>query len=217
MNAAHESPATHDDKRLPKALFELLAPIGQSRRHARGARLVSEGEAADSLYLVHRGELRVFVSDDNGREVELNRLGPGEYFGEMMLASPVRTASIQAVTAVETTQITRAAFERLVEREPALALHLLRHLIERVNILSRRVQSLISSNVQGRIVALFEAEAIERENRRLVRGQWTQQAIAERVGASKGMVNRILQDLVSGGFIQISRARIEILKPLPRR
>ena len=45
----------------------------------------------------------------------------------------------------------------------------------------------------------------------------SQARIAERLGASRAMVNRLLQDLARGGYIEVSRGRIVLLKNLPPR
>jgi CRP/FNR family cyclic AMP-dependent transcriptional regulator len=45
----------------------------------------------------------------------------------------------------------------------------------------------------------------------------TQQAIAERVGSSRSMINRLLKDLVLGGYIELAREHIVLLRPLPQR
>ena len=50
---------------------------------------------------------------------------------------------------------------------------------------------------------------------RVVPGPLSQQRIAERVGASKAMVNRLLSDLAEGGYIEVSRERIVLLRKLP--
>jgi CRP/FNR family transcriptional regulator, cyclic AMP receptor protein len=50
-----------------------------------------------------------------------------------------------------------------------------------------------------------------------VPGIWSQARIAERVGASRAMVNRLMQDLVRGGYIEVSRERIVLLRTLPPR
>lgn len=49
----------------------------------------------------------------------------------------------------------------------------------------------------------------------MVPGPLTQARIAERLGASKAMVNRLLQDLVRGGYIEVAREHIVLLKKLP--
>jgi CRP/FNR family cyclic AMP-dependent transcriptional regulator len=45
----------------------------------------------------------------------------------------------------------------------------------------------------------------------------SQQAIAERVGASRSMVNRLLKDLTEGGYLTLGKDHIEIHRALPRR
>ena len=64
-------------------------------------------------------------------------------------------------------------------------------------------------------LGLFDALAVEEGGRRYVPGPLSQQRIAERVGASKAMVNRLLQDLERGGYIEATRERITLLKKLP--
>jgi CRP/FNR family cyclic AMP-dependent transcriptional regulator len=70
-------------------------------------------------------------------------------------------------------------------------------------------------DVYGRLVGLFEALAVDDHGRRCVPGPLSQQRIAERVGASKAMVNRLLADLARGGYIEVTRERIVLLKKLP--
>ena len=70
-------------------------------------------------------------------------------------------------------------------------------------------------DVYGRVAKLLRESAEVVDGRRTVSGM-SQQAIAERVGASKGMINRILKDLTVGGYIATSRASIEIRRGLPK-
>ena len=72
-----------------------------------------------------------------------------------------------------------------------------------------------AADAYGRLVGLFDALAVEEGGRRYVPGPLSQQRIAERVGASKAMVNRLLQDLERGGYIEATRERITLLKRLP--
>jgi len=81
---------------LPPGLLDELVRLGPARQFAKGAIVVSEGEPALSMYVIQQGRLRVYVSDEDGRDVELNVLGPGEYFGELMLDGQVRSASVIA-------------------------------------------------------------------------------------------------------------------------
>jgi CRP/FNR family cyclic AMP-dependent transcriptional regulator len=62
---------------------------------------------------------------------------------------------------------------------------------------------------------LFDALAVDLDGQRVVPGPLSQARIAERLGASRAMVNRLLQDLVNGGYIEVSRERIVLMKKLP--
>jgi CRP/FNR family cyclic AMP-dependent transcriptional regulator len=202
---------------LPPELLTALAALGQTRSYAKGTIVVTEGEPALSMYLIHEGELRVFVSDEDGKDVELNTMGPGEYFGELMLGSQVRTATVQTTSRARLTMITRAEFEQALAAQPTLAFHVIQHLIDRVRQLSRSVQGLVSMDVYGRVARLFTELARDEGGLRVVPGPLSQQKIADRVGASRSMINRILQDLAAGGYIETSRERIVLVKPLPKR
>lgn len=217
MDAAPEPDDQASANVLPESLLHALAALGHTRSYTKGTIVVTEGEPALSMYLIHEGALRVFVSDEDGREVELNTMGPGEYFGELMLGSQVRTASVQTLSKAKLTMITRAEFEQALAVQPALAFHVIQHLIDRVRQLSRNVQGLVSMDVYGRVVRLFNELARDEAGQRVVPGPLSQQKIADRVGASRSMINRILQDLAAGGYVEVSRGRIVLNKPLPKR
>ena len=61
-----------------------LGRLGETRTWEPGATVVAEGDVADCLYIVHAGELRATVLGEGGRTVELDTLGAGEVFGELM-------------------------------------------------------------------------------------------------------------------------------------
>jgi CRP/FNR family cyclic AMP-dependent transcriptional regulator len=57
----------------------------------------------------------------------------------------------------------------------------------------------------------------EPQDGRMLTGRLTHQDIADRVGSSREMVSKILKDLKAGGYIDIDKKRIEVLRPLPER
>ena len=192
-----------------------LAKLGETRTWEPGAAVVVEGEAADCMYIIHDGELRAVVAGEGGRVVELNTMHAGEFFGELMLSGDLRSATVLVTRRARLTRVDRAQVQRLVGERPDLALQLIQTLAQRVRILTRTVRGLASVDVYGRVVALFEALAVDAEGQRFVPGPLSQQRIAERVGASRAMINRLLHDLVRGGYIELSDGRIVLLKKLP--
>lgn len=202
---------------LPPELAAELLEAGQKRLFPKNTIVVHEGEPADTLYLVLEGRLRVYVSGEDGRELELNRLGPGEHFGEMMLGGRVRTASVRTLSPARLCLVSRGEFQRILAEQPALAFHLIQSLIARVTALTERVRSLALMDVYGRVAKILLDSAVPDGELQVVPGPLSQQQIAERIGSSRSMVNRILRDLGEGGYISISRERIVLHRPLPKR
>jgi CRP/FNR family cyclic AMP-dependent transcriptional regulator len=194
-----------------------LAKLGTTRTWEPGFVVVAQGDEADCMYIVHAGELRAVVTGEGGRATELNTLGPGDVFGELMLFGQRRAASVEVTARARLTCVTRAEFERALATRPGLALDLIRRLVHRVRELTSTVGRLTSVDVYGRVVGLLEALANNDAGRRVVPGTWSQARISERVGASRAMVNRLMQDLVQGGYIEVSRERIVLLRTLPSR
>jgi CRP/FNR family cyclic AMP-dependent transcriptional regulator len=207
------NPATSDHS---AEFMHELARLGETRTWEPGTTVVTQGDPADCMYLVHEGELRAVIAGEGGRVIELNLLRPGEFFGELMLSGELRSATVQVTQRARLTRVTRAEVERVLAARPDLAFHLVQRLVQRVRTLTRTVANLASADVYGRLVGLFEALAVDdASGRRVVPGPMSQQRIAERVGASKAMVNRLLQDLERGGYIEVARERIALLKKLP--
>lgn len=194
-----------------------LAKGGDTRTWEPGAAVVTEGDMADCMYIVHSGELRVVVAGAGGRNVELDTLRAGDFFGELMLDGERRSATVEVTLRAQLTRVTRTEVERVLASRPDLAFHLIQRLVQRVRTLTHTVSRLASVDVYGRLVGLFEALAVDQGGRRVVPGPLSQTRIAERLGASRAMVNRLLHDLTQGGYIEVSRERIVLLSALPRR
>ncbi|HET7197353.1 MAG TPA: Crp/Fnr family transcriptional regulator, partial [Burkholderiales bacterium] len=160
---------------------------------------------------------KVFLSDAQGREVELNRLGPGEYFGEVTLDGGPRSASVMALEETRCAVVRRAELLGLIERQPELALHMLRRLARRVRALSENVRSLALMDVYGRVARLLLELASEKDGRLVIEGPLTHKEIASRVGASREMVSRIFSDLAEGGYVTREGARLVIVRAPPPR
>jgi cAMP-dependent protein kinase regulator len=64
-------------------LADALVP----KTYTSGDRIIKQGDAADGMYFVEDGVVIISVLDDSGKEVEINRLGKGGYFGELALVT----------------------------------------------------------------------------------------------------------------------------------
>jgi hypothetical protein len=90
-------------------------------RHAAGTEIVREGDRGDSIYLITNGRVRVSTVGAEGRELELAVLSVGDFFGEIsVLTSRPRTATVRAVTDVETLELARERVEELRREFPGI-------------------------------------------------------------------------------------------------
>jgi CRP/FNR family cyclic AMP-dependent transcriptional regulator len=202
---------------LPAPLIEKMAAVATVRTFGKNAIIVSEGDETDSLYIMLAGRAKVFVGDENGREVQLNQIGPGEYFGEVTLDGGPRSASVMALEECRCAVVKRAELTAFLERNPEFALHLVRKLAHRVRMLTENVRSLALMDVYGRVARLLLELAEERDGRLVVNESLTHRDIASRVGASREMISRIFSDLTDGGYVRKEDRHLVIMrKPPPR-
>jgi len=179
--------------------------------------VIQKGNESGVLYVVIAGRLKVSVADDQGKEVILNTLGPGDYFGELaILGDMPRTATVVSLEDSKLLTLSRKAFLDLVREQPDIALAVIRNLTERVSQLTEQVGRLALGDVYSRIRDALNAQAVERDGL-LVTGRFTQSEIAQMVGSSREMVSRIFKDLREGGYIRLDDKRVVILKKLPAR
>ena len=215
-NRGHAMPqAAGPFANLDESALRVLAPRGAVRAFPRNAVVVNEGDATDSLYVLLSGRVKAFVSEEDGREVVLNTIGAGDYFGEMVLDGGPRSASIMTLEPCRFFVIPRDDIEGLLDRNPAFARDLIHVLIGKVRSLTQKVLDLALKDVYGRFAKFIDETAIERGGARVVPERLTQHDIAARIGGSREMVNRIVKDLTAGGYISVDARQITVHKKLP--
>jgi CRP/FNR family cyclic AMP-dependent transcriptional regulator len=201
--------------KLDEAALAEFAPHGTARSFPKNTIVVNEGDDTNSLYVVVAGRVKAFTMSDDGREVVFATIGPGEYFGELVLDGGPRTASVMTLEPSRLFVVPASDVEGLLRGNPQFAQDLIRKLIARVRTLSVRVRDLALKDVYGRFVSFLEENAVEMDRERVVPERLTQNDIAARIGGSREMVSRIVRDLSAGGYIAIDAKRIRILKKLP--
>jgi CRP/FNR family cyclic AMP-dependent transcriptional regulator len=201
--------------RLSQTLLDAIAPHGLTRSFPVNAILINEGDTTDSLYIMLKGRVKVYVSSDDGREVVLAEYGPGEYFGELSIDGEKRSASIKALEACNCRVVQGSELRQFLAEQPDFALHLTLKLIRMVRRLTDQVRSIALQDVYGRMVRVLNEMSEPIGDERVLRRKLTQQDIADRVGASREMVNRVMKELSSGGYVVQRAGRIVILRKLP--
>jgi len=214
---ARRSAAPNADPLAPlsDATVRSIAESGVVRNFPRQAVIINEGDQGDSIYIILSGKVKVFASNVAGREVIIDFHGPGEYVGEMSLSGSARSASVMTMEPTTCAVVTRAYFREFILAHPDFALHLIEKLIHRARRTTENFKSLALSDVYGRLVQLLNTLAREVDGKMVVPERLTQQDIAERIGASRDMISRLMKDLVGGGYLAVEDRTITILKKPP--
>ena len=200
---------------LPDATLAAIAAAGTVRTYPGNTVLIREGEVGDSLFILLSGRVKVYASNEDGREVVFDFHGAGEYVGEMSLDGAPRSASVITVLPTTCAIVGRTQFRDFALAHPEFAMHLVLKLIHRVRVATENVKSLALSDVYGRLVRLLNTLALPQGEVRVVREKLTHAEIAARVGASRDMVGKLLKDLVAGGYITIEDRTITVRRKLP--
>jgi len=193
-----------------------IAAAGVTRTFPRNTVLIHEGDEGDALFIILSGRVKVYASNEEGKEFVINFLGPGEYVGEMGLDGEPRSASVMTVDATTCAVVPGEQFREFVRAHPEFAWHLIEKLIHRVRTSTESLKSLALSDVYGRLVRLVNTLAVATDDGRLVVPErLTHQDIASRVGASRDMIGKLLKDLVAGGYLSVEDRTITVRKKLP--
>jgi CRP/FNR family cyclic AMP-dependent transcriptional regulator len=198
-------------KDLSDADLALISELAIEKTVPKNTIVLTEGELGDSLYTIMSGRVKVFIGDKDGREIILKILGPGDFFGEMsMIDSEPRSASVSSLEVCTFKVLSHIAFEHAVERAPHIATLVMQSLAKRLRDADRKISTLALMDVYGRVANTLLELAIESDGKLIVGERLSQQDIANMVGASREMVNRILKDLSERGYISVESKTITI-------
>ena len=212
-----ESPNELQLNDLHDPFVRRLASLGRVRTYPKNSVFITEGDSSDSLFVVLKGKVKVFVSDNEGHEMILDTHGPGEYVGEMALDGKPRSASVMTLEPSTFSVVARDPIRDEIKKNPDFALEMISKIIDRARLATNSVKDLALLDVYGRVARLLLNMAVETNGKLEIPDKLTQQEIAERVGASRDMVSRIFRDLTAGGYITVESRHITINKKPPAR
>ncbi len=114
--------------------------------------VLQEGEDGNSLFIIISGSVKISYYAPDGREVVLSLLEEGSYFGEMaLLDQQPRSATVITLTDSRLAQIRRANFERLLLKQPKVALKLLAETVSRLRRTSKVLERISTMDVPHRL------------------------------------------------------------------
>lgn len=197
--------------------LEKLITFGHRRRYAARSTLVYAGDNNENLFCILKGSVTLFIEDKNGREIILDYLNPGDFFGEKGLfnktslsashfSNPHNEAWVRAKYDCEVIEIPHARFRELIQHEPEWLYTLCNQMSERMCHFMRKVNDLAFLDVTGRVAHTLhhlckQPDAVTHPDGMQIK--ITRQEIGRIVGCSREMVGRVLKSLEQRGIASV--------------
>jgi CRP/FNR family transcriptional regulator, cyclic AMP receptor protein len=197
---------------LSTAAITLLDTYGRVKGYPQKTVLIHAGTPSPACYVVLSGCVRVYASAASGKELTLSLPGRGEPFGDLGLIEEAPHVGT-AVTLTQATLVVvpRTSFGACLAAHPALALQFLRLGAQRIDRLSSLAQSLAFADVPSRITALLSTRAQEQKGHVVGERRLTHQEIADRIGATRETVCRVMKELYGSGCIALANGRLRVV------
>jgi CRP/FNR family transcriptional regulator len=195
-----------------------VAQVAVPRHWDRGEVIFREGDVGDTCYLLRAGSVLLTREHQDGRMVALAELRAGMLFGALaMFRGDTRSATAEVVEPASAVAFLAADMQRLIRRNPDLALKLLANLAERVSRTNERLLQQSFQTVAGRVASALLAQTITRQADGapdadvLIRS--TQAEIAHLAGTSRESCSRFLATLERAGIVTLGRGKVTVHDP----
>jgi len=202
---------------LDDAMLDRLLSMTVTRKLDKNETLFVKGDPGDSLFGVQAGKIKIVTTSPNGKEVTLNIIEAGQFFGEIALLDGMdRTADAIAMEKTEVLVIQRRDFIPFLEKHPKLCIQVMQLLCQRVRITSEMVEDAAFLPLDGRLAKrllnLAELYGQEQDNGGMLIGlNLPQQELARMMGTSRESVNKQLQIWRGNDWIELARGKVTIL------
>ena len=200
---------------LSDADIASLGRLATRRKFPKDTVVFFENEEGDFFFMILEGRIKVTILGDDGREIILSVLGPGDFFGEMaLLDNEPRSATAIAVEESELLSLHRNEFQSVLNDNKSITSALIRVLSARLRRANHQISTLALLDVYGRVARVIVDMARE-EGKRLRDGRIafrraTHQEIANRIGTTRETVTRMLKDLERQGLIHVEGKEIVV-------
>jgi CRP/FNR family transcriptional regulator len=190
-------------------LLALVAHVGAiPARLEAGTVIYRPGDRARGWIVVAKGRIRVGLTAENGREILLYRLGPGDaclLSTSALLSDDTLPAEAVAETDAEAFIVPADRFERLIAEDAAFRREVLRGYAERVASLVLTIEDVLFRALPQRLARWLLAQAHDGA------ASATHQEIAAELGTAREVVTRTLRQFEREGLVAQERGHIRLL------
>jgi CRP/FNR family cyclic AMP-dependent transcriptional regulator len=167
--------------------------------------IFSQGEAADAVFYIQQGKVKLTVVSKQGKEAVIAILGPGHFFGEGCLnGHPLRISTTRAMEKCVTTRIEKATMIATIHKEPDFSELFMSYLLTRNGRIEEDLIDQLFNSSEKRLARLLLLLAhFGKEGRpEPIVGKFSQETLAEMIGTTRSRVSFFMNKFRKLGFIE---------------
>ena len=193
----------------------LLAKTGRGRtklEYRSEEVIFSKGEAANSIFYILRGKIKIVVISKQGREAVIALLSEGDFFGEgCLIAQPLRLATAASMTDAAVMRVEKAEMLRLLHAEPDFAEAFTVHLLNNSRVEADLADHLFNSSEKrlARVLLLL-ANFGKEGTPEPITAKISQAMLAENIGTTRPRVSVFMNKFRKLGFIDYNGGGLEV-------
>ncbi len=163
------------------------------------------------FFIVKSGRLRLYILSDEGKEITLYRLSPGDVCmlaASCVLQSITFDVYIDAELPSECYMISSSAFGDISNRYPSVKIYALEKAVERFSDVMWVMQQVVFMSMDKRLAIFLLDEIAASQSDRIT---MTQEQIARHMGTAREVISRLLRHMASDSILEVTRGTINIL------
>jgi CRP/FNR family transcriptional regulator, cyclic AMP receptor protein len=201
-----------------KSLFDpnlFLAKVSEGTtilNFEKNAVVFSQGDAADTVFSIQKGKIKVLVVSEQGKEAVVGIMEPGQFFGEGCLnGHPLRISTTTAMEECVVTSITKAAMLAALKSEPQFSELFMAYLLRRNSRIEEDLIDQLFNSSEKRLARLLLLLANFGKDGapQPITTQVSQETLAEMIGTTRSRVSFFMNKFRKLGFITYN-GKIEV-------
>jgi CRP/FNR family cyclic AMP-dependent transcriptional regulator len=197
-------------RKKAKASFDpkiFLAKVGEGKTISKCRKdqiVFSQGEAADAVFYIQQGKVKLTVVSQQGKEAVVAILGPGHFFGEGCLnGHPVRIATTRAVDDdCVITRLEKATMIATIHNEPEFSELFMSYLLTRNSRIEEDLIDQLFNSSEKRLARLLLPNFGKEGRPEPIVGKFSQEMLAEMIGTTRSRVSFFMNKFRKLGFIE---------------
>lgn len=188
----------------PANFLEVVAKGRTVSTHRKKQIIFSQGDAADAVFYIRKGKIKVTVISKQGKEAVVALLGTDEFLGEgCLIGQPKRLATATAMTECVTMRVEKAEIQRVLQEEPAFSQMFISHILARSARVEEDLVDQLFNSTEKRLarVLLLLANFGKEGRPEPIIAKISQETLAEMIGTTRSRVSHFMNKFRQMGFI----------------